>query len=168
MLFLVSCENEPVDPALLIAGPSGPGTNTGVFTAVIDGGNFTAGSKAATYITVAGVGHVLTVTGIKSSGEYIAIQMANPSVGTFIADNNTAPETNIILSYRPNLATTEVFTAFNPIANQASGILKITSFDLVTKKVSGTFNFVGYPINAITPTVQINNGIFTDISFVIQ
>ena len=127
-----------------------------------------AGSKSATYTTVPDVGNILTITGIKTSGEYIAIQMANPSVGTFIADNNTAPENEISLSYRPSLGSTDIFTAFNPITNQPTGILKITSFDIVTKKVSGTFNFSAYPIDGPTPVMQITNGIFSDVSFVVN
>lgn len=164
----VSCEDESVDGALLIDNPPGPILNAGIFTASIDGSSFSAGSKSATYTAEPGIGYILTITGIKPSGEYISIQMANPSVGTFIADNNTAPETNVILSYRPSLGSSDIFSAFNPITNEPTGILKITSFDVITKKVSGSFNFSGYPIDAATPVHQITNGVFTDISFVIQ
>lgn len=167
-LSLISCDDEPVDPALLVRETNNQPVNTGTMSALVDGDLFTAGSMSGTYSALpGGAGNLLTVTGIKSTGEYITIQMANPLPGTYVGNNNTAPETNITLSYRENL-NTDIFTAFDFINNQPSGILKITSFDMVNRKVSGTFTFVGHLPSALFPQVQITNGTFSDVSFTIQ
>jgi hypothetical protein len=71
------------------------------------------------------------------------------------------------MSYREGL-NDDIFTAYDFINFQPSGILKITSFNMATRKVSGTFNFVGHLPGAAFPVKQINNGTFTDVSFTLQ
>ncbi len=165
---MISCDDEPVDPALLVKDQTDQPTNTGTMTALVDGDLFTASSMSGTYSALPdGAGYLLTITGIKSNGEYISIQMANPLPGTYIGNNNTAPETNITLSYRESL-NDDVFTAYDFIQFQPSGILKITAFNLATRKVSGTFNFVGHLPGAAFPVKQVNSGTFTDVSFTLQ
>ncbi|MFN8274681.1 MAG: DUF6252 family protein [Flavobacteriaceae bacterium] len=165
---LISCDDEPVDPALLVKDETNTPINTGTMTALVDGDSFAATSMTGTYSALPdGAGNLLTVTGIKSNGEYITIQMANPLPGTYTGNNNTAPETNITMSYRESL-NDDIFTAFDFINNQPTGILKITSFNMATRKVSGTFNFVGHIPSAAFPVTQVNNGVFTDVSFTLQ
>lgn len=167
-LSFISCDDEPVDPALLVKDQTNQPTNTGSMTALVNGDLFTAGSMSGTYSALPdGAGNLLTITGIKSNGAYISVQIANPLPGTYVGNNNTSPETNITLSYRESL-NSEVFTAFDFINNQPTGILKITGFDMATRKVSGTFNFVGHVPGAAFPVRQINNGTFTDVSFTLQ
>lgn len=167
-LSFISCDDEPVDPALLVKDETNQPVNTGSMTALVDGDLFTASSMSGTYSALPdGAGNLLTVTGIKSNGAYISIQMANPLPGTYVGNNNTSPETNITMSYREGL-NDDIFTAYDFINFQPSGILKITSFNMATRKVSGTFNFVGHLPGAAFPVKQINNGTFTDVSFTLQ
>ncbi|MBS7787081.1 hypothetical protein KIH23_07205 [Flavobacterium sp. CYK-55] len=165
---LISCDDEPVDPALLVKDETNQPVNSGTMTALVDGDLFTAGSMSGTYSALPdGAGNLLTITGIKPNGQYILIQIANPLPGTYIGNNNTAPETNITMSYREGL-NADIFTAFDFIQNQPTGILKITSFNMATRKVSGTFNFVGHLPSALFPIVQVNSGTFTDVGFTLQ
>lgn len=165
---LISCEDEPVDPALLIRDNTEIPSNTGTMTALVDGDLFTAESMSGTYSNLPdGAGKLLTITGVKSTGEFITIQMANPLPGTYVGNNNTAPEANITMSYRESL-NEDIFTAFDFINNQPSGVLKITSFDIASRKVSGTFTFVGHLPSALFPQVQVSSGTFSDVSFTLQ
>ena len=174
LLILSSCTNEPVDPVLAAqlaldnASSEGGGTTgggnsvaSGVFTATVSGQSFVADATAGTYVTV-NSSNVLTITGIKPTGEYIGIQLVNPTVGTFVVNTLGGNQT---LSYRENSATTDIYSAFNPTTSQPTGTLTVASLDLVNKKVSGTFSFTGYVMTNNTLTKQISNGVFTNISF---
>ncbi|MBC7524663.1 MAG: lipocalin family protein [Flavobacterium sp.] len=170
--FLFSCSNEPVDPALLAqintpttvtnAGTTG-GTvvSNGNFTATIDGQSFSADATAGNLITVNGA-NVLSITGMKPSGEYIAIQLVNPTTGIFVVN---ALGGNKTISYKQDATTPDIYGAFDPSTGQPTGTLTISSLNLVTNKISGTFSFVGHLLTTSTQTKQITNGVFTNISF---
>lgn len=166
---LIACDDEPVDPALLVGNNNNnPTVNTGTMTALVDGDLYTATGVSATYSALAGgAGNLLTITGVKTSGESITLQMANPLPGTYTGNNNTAPETTVNLSYKATAAG-PLFTAYDFLQSQPTGILKITKFDPVNRKVSGTFTFIGYLSTAAFPLVQINNGVFTDVLYTLQ
>ncbi len=164
-----SCDNEPLDNALqlddFIIDEDEIIDPNAAFTATIDGVPFASHSNVATYTTVSGFGNVLSLVGLKINGQNIAIQIANPSVGTFVANNDETPTTNVLLTYTESLSNDLIFTALNPDTDQSTGTITITSFDLVTKKVSGTFSFTGYLIDSTSLTREITNGVFTDILF---
>jgi len=175
ILIFTSCSDEPIDSVLAAQldeynnSTGGGGGNTGGggtivsgnFTATVAGQSFVADATAGTYATV-NSSNVLTITGIKSSGEYIGIQLINPTVGTFVVN---ALGGNQTLSYRENSTTTDVYSAFNPTTAQPTGTLTVSSLDLINKKVSGTFSFTGYVLSNTTLTKQISNGVFTNVSF---
>ena len=183
---LVSCStNEPVDPVLLNqlnannaannnsgGNNNGGGTTTeGNFTAIIDGVNFSADAIVATLVNTASFGNALSMTGVKSSGQYIGIQISNPSVGTFVANNNSDPQHTITLSYLENLNSSDIFSAYNTYTATTptpTGTITISSIDTVNRKISGTFSFDGYLLTSSTPVKHITNGVFNNITYVIQ
>lgn len=173
----ISCDNEPLDPALVAqlttpgtgggsggngGGGSGPEVQTGEFKASIAGLDFVSNSSVGTLTTVNGV-NVLSITGIKTTGEYIAIQIKNPAIGSYVINSVTG---NQVISYRENATTTDIYTATNYTTGLPTGVLIINSLNFTTKKISGTFSFDGYLLNNPALTKQITNGIFTDVSFV--
>ena len=173
--LLISCDNEPLDPILVsqLTNPgSGSGGNgggsgggviqTGEFTAVIAGQNFVSESSVGTYISANG-SNILSISGIRTNGEYIAIQIKNPALGSYVINSLSG---NQIISYKENSTTTDTYAAFNPTSSQPTGILIINSLDFTTKKISGNFSFDGYVLNNPTLTKQITNGVFTNVSFV--
>ena len=119
ILIFTSCSDEPIDTVLAAqldeynnstgggSGTTGGGGTivSGNFTATVAGQSFVADATAGTYATV-NSSNVLTITGIKSSGEYIGIQLINPTVGTFVVN---ALGGNQTLSYRENSTTTDVY-----------------------------------------------------------
>ncbi|WP_395052058.1 lipocalin family protein [Flavobacterium sp.] len=174
----ISCDNEPLDPALVTqlttpgtgggsggnggGGGTGPEVQTGQFTATVAGQNFISDSSVGNYITVNGT-NVLTISGIKTTGEYIAIQIKNPAIGSYVINSLTG---NQVISYRQNATTTDIYSATNYTTGQPTGVLIINSLNFTTKKISGTFSFDGYLLNNPALTKQITNGIFTDVSFI--
>lgn len=169
----ISCDNEPLDPALVAQlttpgtgnpGPIIPGeeVQTGEFKASIAGQDFISDSSVGNYVTVNG-GNVLTISGIKTTGEYIAIQIKNPAIGSYVINSVTG---NQVISYRQNATTTDIYSATNYTTGQPTGVLIINSLNFTTRKISGTFSFDGYLLNNPALTKQITNGVFTDVSFV--
>jgi Family of unknown function (DUF6252)/Lipocalin-like domain len=172
----ISCDNEPLDPTLVTQlttpTPVNPGTGgggtgggavqTGQFTATVAGQSFVSDSSVGNYVTVNG-GNVLTISGIKTTGEYIAIQIKNPAIGSYVINSVTG---NQVISYRQNATTTDIYSATNYTTGQPTGVLIINSLNFTTKKISGTFSFDGYLLNNPALTKQITNGIFTDVSFI--
>ncbi len=170
-----SCSNEPVDPVLLnqlnqqnidISVVNNGGTNNGGitggnFTATIDGLNFSADATTGNLSTINGV-NVLSITGSKPSGEYIGIQLINPTTGTFVVNQLGGNQT---ISYKQDASTPDIYAAYDINTAQPTGTLTISSLNLVTNKISGTFSFVGHLSTTSTQTKQITNGVFTNISF---
>ncbi|WP_396143458.1 DUF6252 family protein [Flavobacterium sp.] len=171
----ISCDNEPIDPTLLAqiaanSSSNGNNSSTGSFTANIDGVNFTAESVAASMLNVPTNGNILSIVGVKSSGEYIAIQITNPTIGTFVANNNSNPLQAVTLSYRQNTTTSDIFSAYNYFAATPAptGSVTISSINLTTKTISGSFYFDGYLMNSATPVKNITNGVFNNITYITQ
>ncbi|UGS22743.1 DUF6252 family protein [Flavobacterium channae] len=156
----VSCDNEPVDPALdLSAG----GSVSSVFTAKIDGNDFTASTTVGDFTSTT-LGNQLIISGLTSNGKSISIQIINPAVGTFAA--STSSSDLCLLQYFDTAlgATNGAFSSYNPISNTSVGTVTITEFDRTNDLVSGTFSFSAYNVSNST-TKSITNGVFTDIEF---
>ena len=82
----VSCDDEPVDPALdLNAGNS----SNSLFTAKIDGTNFVAAQTIGDFSETA-LGDQLIISGLTNNGKSISLQIINPSVGTFPASTESS------------------------------------------------------------------------------
>jgi hypothetical protein len=160
LLNLVSCNVEPLDPAIII-DVNNNGNETGNFTATIDTDGFVAQQVVATYSNSAN-GTVLNISGVASNGKSIAIQMENPVFGS--RDANTVPST--LLRFQYGESSNDIYSSVNNTTNTSTGSITITQFNLATNKISGTFNFKGY--GAINSALQkiITEGVFTDITFV--
>ncbi|MES2544368.1 MAG: DUF6252 family protein [Bacteroidota bacterium] len=166
-LNLTSCatNDEPVDPAVL-AGPA-PAT----FTASFDGATFTA-----TTVNAILSGDDLSITGVKSSGEFFQITIPQVALGTYKWANLGPTEAGFSLGYsagsgavpyigaRDDSGTFASFTNYTDTAE-----ITVTSVDAVNKKISGTFRFTGvrYVASSVTTveTKEFTNGTFTNVSY---
>jgi hypothetical protein len=92
-----------------------------------------------------------------------------PSVATFQANFNL---NNLLLFQYQDIAlgASGMFSSYNSTTSTSTGSITITSFDLVNKKVSGTFSFTAYNTSGGTAktitTGVINNVSFTDTTTV--
>lgn len=157
-----SCETdlEPVDPAVVIPGPTDPTdpTTPGVFKCDIDGVNYTA-TTTSVYFT----GQAIQIGAIRAQGDGFAFLLDGISTGTYNSPDN-------LLTY--NVPTSEYgYWAMNPDnLDQNVGSITITSINTANHTVSGTFAFTGYWSDEDeTPypaPKQITNGIFTNLPYV--
>ena len=156
----VSCDDEPVDPALdLTAGNS----SNSLFTAKIDGTNFVAAQTIGDFSETA-LGDQLIISGLTNNGKSISLQIINPSVGTFPASTESS---NLSLLQYFDTAMGSIngaFSSFNPLTSTSIGTITITNFDRTNDKVSGTFSFSAYNISNST-TKLVTDGIFTNVEF---
>ena len=101
----VSCDNEPIDPAIVIGGEN-PGENPGnptapaVFKADFDGQTFTTATAQA-FIS----GGSITMSAVKSNGESFSMILDGTTPGTYPANPN-------LIGYSP--AGSEYAYAGNP------------------------------------------------------
>lgn len=170
---LNSCQNEPLDPALIDAIPS-PGTTTGIFKVDFDGKTFVANTVQAivndTYVAI---------SGLKTpSGEIVQITLPAPynKVGTYTW-KSIGPSGGIMgMAYMASNGT-EAFSADEKDSGGASDFpgytdtatITISKIDAINKKISGTFQFTGVRFKDLTgtsiETKVFTNGSFTDIPF---
>ena len=176
LFLMVSCTNEPVDPVLasqLAANNSststggetntGGGSTTGSFTAKIDGENFIGQNTIATYTTTT-FGNQFSITGLSNDGKSISIQILNPTMNTFQANFDISHL--LVLQYQDiALGSNGMFSSYNSSSSTSVGSMSITSFDLVNKKFSATFNFTAFNSSNSTITKQVTTGIINNISF---
>lgn len=158
--LITSCDNEPIDPAI---DPNALGTSSGVFTAKIDGTNFSADETFGDY-TSSTIGNQLVISGLSSSGKTISIQLINPAVGSFPA-STTSTNLNLLQYFDASLgALGGAFSSYNPITDTSIGTVTITDFNTSSNKVSGTFSFEAYNVSNST-TKSITTGVFNNIEF---
>lgn len=155
-----SCDNEPIDPAVVIGGEN-PGTNPNtpaVFKADFNGQTYTTSTVIAE-LTDEGI----TIVATKPSGEMFAFVVNSTATGTYPANQN-------LLSYTP--ANSEYGYWSIDVAGGVitdTGSITITSINTVNHTISGTFNFTGYwtdtaDENAPAP-INFTNGVFTNIAY---
>lgn len=157
----VSCDNEPIDPAIAIGGEN-PGENPGnpsapaVFKADFDGQTFTT-AMAQAYIS----GGSITMSAVKTNGESFSMILDGTAVGTYPANPN-------LIGYSP--AGSEYgYVGTHPTDEDANtGSVIITSINTVNHTISGTFSFTGYwtdyDDDSFAPK-QFSNGVFTNIPY---
>ncbi len=188
-ILITSCENEPIDSALLDAidnggggvdggggtddgGTGGGGTDGGgtgggstgsSFTAKIGSFNFVAKDIEAE-ISDSAFGTELNINGITSDGKIMSIQMIKPVMGTFTATSSIEKLLIFQYSFFDNL-NANFFSSFDITNDVSAGSLTITKFDLVAKKISGTFSFTGFDSLGSTNKLQITNGVINNVSF---
>lgn len=172
-IFLVafnfsSCSNEAIDPALAgqLIDPNAvvPPTNTGNFTAKVDGITFDAAQVTATYSTTS-LGNQLAITGVSSDGKQISIQVLNPAISTFPASN--VASNLLFFQYQDvTLGAAGMFSSYNATGAISVGSLTITNFSVNNKKITGTFSFTGFNSASSSNFKQITNGVLTDVLFV--
>jgi hypothetical protein len=182
-VLISSCENEPVDSALLDSinngggvdgggsggGTGGSGTDGGTsgssFTAKIGSFNFVAQNIEAV-ISDSAFGAELNITGFMSNGRVISIQMIKPALGTFAA--NTGLEKLLLFQYFEDLIGINFFSSFDISSNKSIGSFTITKYDIAAKKISGTFSFSGFDYQSSPNKRQITNGVINNVSFTIE
>ncbi len=167
LFLMVSCTNEPVDPAVATqlaaanaTANSGTTTTGGsLFKADFSGSTWNADSYQATMSS-----NQIQINGIKTNGEGFVFTVNSSSVGTYPANVN-------ILSYNP--AGSLYGYSSNNVNNptEDTGSITISNIDTVNKTISGTFNFKGYwtnnSVNNILPIV-FQNGVFQNVPYTNQ
>ena len=159
-----SCVNEPIDSAIDLSNPNpdnGGGGTTGAFTAKIGTVDFNANQSVISNYTTTALGNQLAITGITSEGKTIFIQMINPTVGTRTGNGNP----NSLLLFQYFASGNDQYSSLNTASGAYNGTINITDFNVTTNKVSGTFSFTGYGLLTNTAQVEVNTGVFTNISF---
>ncbi len=172
---LNSCENEPIDSALVNANPI-PVNTSGAFKVDFDGKTFVATTVQALVNS-----EFISISGLKMpSGELVQITLPAPynKVGTYTWKTVTAGGGIMALAYNPAGGTggflsvdkstmnTPDFAAYTDTAK-----IIISKIDVVNSKISGTFEFTGFrykdPIGGTLAieTKKLTNGSFTDITF---
>ena len=170
---LNSCENEPLDPALIGTNPN-PGTSSGVFKVDFDGKTFVATTVQAivndTYVAISGLK--------MPSGELVQITLPAPynKVGTYTWKSISAAGGMMGIAYIPSNGN-EPFSGDEKDSGGASDFpeytdtatITISKIDAVNKKISGTFQFTGVRFKDFAgtsiETKVFTNGSFTDIPF---
>ena len=171
--ILTSCTDEPVDSKLasqLAANNANTNTNTGgtnnttgAFTASVDGSGFVANSTLGSYTTTS-FGNQLTLTGSTTDGKTITIQILNPSITTFQANNDV----NHLLSFQYqdiSLGSNGIFNSYNSTTSTSVGSMTITNFDLTNKTISATFSFTAFNTASSSITKSITTGVINNVSF---
>jgi len=158
-----SCDNEPIDSALDLDDFTPIVGGTGTFTAKIGSDVFNA-EQILAELSSSAFGPELNIGGIMPNGKVMSIQLINPAIGTFTANTNF--ENLLFFQYNEDLTGTNSFSSFNSTTSLSAGTLTITQYDIVAKKISGTFSFTGF--NSMSANQrQVTDGIINNITFTI-
>lgn len=157
-ITFMSCENEPIDPAIDLTNP---GNTIGSFTAKIGSEDFNANQLIDAEYTDTALGTQLTIIGVTSTGKTMSITVMNPAVGTRTASSNEAS----LLTFDYAASANDIYSSYNTTTSQYSGVLTITQFDLITKKISGTFSYTGYGALSSATQIQVTEGNLINITF---
>ena len=153
-LIFVSCENEPVDPAVNLT-PVEPPVLPATFRVNFDGQTFVATQFNA--VMNAGV---LSITASKGTQlESLTLAINGTTAGYYPANLNN-------VSYSSGTGA-PVFQSINPAdATADTGQVTITSVNEVNHTVSGSFYCTGYYANGTNvSTKTFSNGVFTNIHY---
>ena len=167
ILIFVSCETEPLDPAIDLnafqdpnnpTDPNNPNnpSGTALFSADFDGQTFVANTTQA----VMDNGQ-LVIIGLRApQGDSFSISIEDAAVGTFPSNEN-------LISYQPQANGYAYLGTNFDNANENTGSITITSINTTNNTVSGTFSFKGYWTETVNPLAPKNftNGIFQNIPF---
>jgi hypothetical protein len=156
----LSCDNEPIDPAIdlgTIDTGGGTGGNTAaLFKADFNGQTWTAAS------TLAEISNgTINIVGFKSNGQTFGFTLSGATTGTYPASQNLLAYSDGVSQYG--------YLALNindPAENLGS--LVVTNINTTAKTISGTFSFKGYWTNTTVTNVdpiQFSNGVFTNIPY---
>lgn len=155
-VFLSSCNDEKLDPALLVDNPN-PQVDA-IFSADFEGATWDA-SSATAYVS----GDLIRIEGTKANGEIFSFTLSGNGVGTFPAKDNS-------VSYTPANSDFGYFAFNTAIPSENTGSVNITEINTSNKTLSGDFNFKGYwSDGSVTtvPPIVFSNGIFLNIPYVI-
>lgn len=157
-ITFTSCENEPIDPAIDLTNP---GNNSGQFTAKIGSDNFNANQLIDAELKDTPLGTQLTVIGVTTAGKTMSIVVMNPAIGTRTATSNESS----LLTFDYAASANDIYSSYNTTTSQYSGVLTISQFNLVTKKISATFSYTGYGALSSATQIQVTDGKLTNIIF---
>lgn len=161
-LGFLSCDNEPIDPAIdLNLPPNGGENSTGIFTAKIGTTNFSANELIEADYTSTQIGTQLSIVALTTDGRSIILQILNPAIGTRTATNDI----NNIISFYYAASVNDLYSSINTANGQYNGTINITQFNTTTNKISGTFSFTGYGALSNTAQIEVTQGVFANISF---
>ncbi len=129
-----------------------PGITTSM-TAKIDGLDWFSVIRTSTRNA-----NLIVINGVSADGKIIEINIS-PNIGTenlVINKDFTIPITSFYKK-QITITTDDIYFA-------TTGTVRLTSFDITNKMVSGTFNFSAISINFGTATIA--SGTFTNVSYV--
>jgi Family of unknown function (DUF6252) len=160
-IFIISCDNEPIDPALnsQVNNPNDPNNPiAGVFKVTFDGQTFqTSNVQCVLQNGILEMGATRT-----PNNDSFAFIIDGAAVGTFPAKEHG-------LIYQTDDSDYGFWSLNINDPNEDLGSVVITNIDMVNKKISGTFNYKGYWSETSTVlSKNFTNGSFTNISFLTQ
>jgi len=153
-------------PSRTVTVSTGSVTDLGTIT--VGGGGPTNGGTLRFVVT----GQTIAASSLTAflAGEVLSIQAATPprSITLTLAPVTGPGIIDLVggqssATYSFNSTTQMVWSTTQP---GGGGTVQITSFDPVTRRASGTFNFVAQPLSGgASGEVLITNGLFTDLTF---
>lgn len=164
-----SCDNEPIDSAIVIVETP----ENGSLQVNFDGQVFVSDATAATKTIVSGnATYQISGTLSGSTTKVVTLSFTENGTNTFLTGGVPFNQGGgATVSYMENISNpTAVFTSVN-YANIIlnTGQINVTSNDTANKLISGTFNCTVYLEDPVTGTISsskiFSNGIFTNIHY---
>jgi hypothetical protein len=151
----MSCDVEPLDPALLDNLPVAP-VGPASFKVDFSGSTHTAIAQQAMITS-----NTIMISGVlATNGESVTILVQGTTVGTYTGDD-------ILITYLPSAMSTGAFINENLVSEEISGTVNITGINTTTKTITGTFSFTGYYSDEEQnlPSVAFSNGVFNSVPY---
>lgn len=168
--FIQSCDNEIIDPAIVIPDPIESGSLQVNFDGQIFESTATTATKTIGTASVATYKITGTLTGTTTKA--VTILFTENGTNTFLTGGIPYSQGGGgSVSYMENTATpTSMFTSINYAnATLGTGQINVTSINTTNKLISGTFNCTVYMLDPVTGTVNsskvFSNGIFNKVSY---
>lgn len=170
LFFFQSCDNEPIDSAIVIPEEVSEGTLQVAF----DGQIFVSNATTATKTIVSGTNATYQISGTLSGTTTKAVTLSFTENGTNTFLTGGVPYSQGgggTVSYLENISNpSSIFTSINyASATSNTGQINVTSVDTTNKLISGTFNCSVYMADAatgsVTSTKVFSNGIFSNIHY---
>ena len=170
LFFFQSCDNQPIDSAIVIPEEVSEGTLQVAF----DGQIFVSNATTATKTIVSGTNATYQISGTLSGTTTKAVTLSFTENGTNTFLTGGVPYSQGgggTVSYIENILNpVSIFSSvnYNNLTSN-TGQINVTSNDTANKLISGTFNCTVYMLDPSTGTVTstkvLTNGIFTNVHY---
>ena len=151
LLGFNSCDNESLDPAIVVGGEVNPNPNPTGGILQVDFDNQTYVSSTTQVYISAGTIQVLAT----NSQGTVGFIVSGTTVGTYNGDD-------ILFGYTP----TGADNSYTNVGSTAPAVLTITAINTTNKTISGTFNFTGGLGLDAAESKVFTNGVFTNLPYI--